>query len=150
MSYTIQLLKLLLISFLFVSISGCSNQFSNKKTTVLSVTLNQESSTGEATVTLYPTHYTMEVHNELYKYELDNQEWLQLEKILQTIDLKNLPNYTNTTNNTGSRLVVRDLKSKIQVNTSKGNFESPIYHNAQIANELTELHQFLVRFFPLN
>lgn len=148
LSTTIYSVKFLFLMFIALIISGCTSQALESSTKISFVSLTQKNSANLATATIYPTYYTMKVHDEVYKYDLSAEKWLELNKLLESIDLKKLSDYPLA--ETNSRLVVRDLESQIHIQTSTENFESPIYHNAIIPEELLELYRFLESFFPLN
>ncbi len=142
----------LLFSILFLMLTGSCNEakkmnHESKNSDIVSISLIQKSDTGTKELTLYKNHYTMNINDENYRYDLKSEKWTELRNILNSLDIDNLSNYFS--DEPEGRFVDKSLVSQIIIENKNGKNSSQEITPERIPKELNELYDFLLSFFPL-
>ncbi|NLN33347.1 MAG: hypothetical protein GX159_07105 [Flavobacteriaceae bacterium] len=112
-----------------------------------SVSLHHLSEARDSKLTVFSSHFIMDVYGDIYRYDLDSAKWVELNEILNKVSVKELADYSAP--EVSGRLVERDLKSQISIQTPDGEFVSQEFLNENVPDELRELYNFLNSFFPV-
>lgn len=141
-----------LLSFFIILLIGSCNEAKkmnqdSKSSDPVSISLIQKSDTGNKELTVYKSHYTMEVAGEKYRYDLEAKKWEELMQMLNKLDVSQLSTYSSS--EPEGRFVDKSLVSQISIENKNGKNLSQEITAERVPEELNELYQFLVSFFPL-
>lgn len=139
--------KILLYSLLIFTFLSCHQTKNMNVQSPNSVSLHHLSEARNSKLTVFSSHFIMDVYGDIYRYDLDSAKWVELNEILNKVSVKELADYSAP--EVSGRLVERDLKSQISIQTPDGEFVSQEFLNENVPDELRELYNFLNSFFPV-